>query len=210
MSFIVYNYVYLLSIGRSTVAQSSKREQLIQASLELFSLTGYSAVGVNTIAEKAGVTKKTLYHHFKSKEELILAVLRYYDERHRNSFMRSVEERAKNPEDRLLVIFDILEEWFNSKNFSGCLFVRAMGEYPEEGTSIRSVCQESKVLTQRYIQSLAEKAELQDADELSEQFMLLIEGAITMAQVNNSYLSAVRAKKVAKVLIKGSTPMQLQ
>jgi AcrR family transcriptional regulator len=192
------------------VAQSSKREQLIQASLELFSLTGYSAVGVNTIAEKAGVTKKTLYHHFKSKEELILAVLRYYDERHRNSFMRSVEERAKNPEDRLLVIFDILEEWFNGKNFSGCLFVRAMGEYPEEGTSIRSVCQESKILTQRYIQSLAEKAELQDADELSEQFMLLIEGAITMAQVNNSYLSAVRAKKVAKVLIKGSTPMQLQ
>jgi AcrR family transcriptional regulator len=190
------------------VAQSSKREQLIQASLELFSLTGYSAVGVNTISEKAGVTKKTLYHHFKSKEELILAVLRYYDERHRNSFMRSVEERAENPEDRLLVIFDILEEWFDSKNFSGCLFVRAMGEYSEEGTSIRSVCQESKILFQRYIQSLAEKAELQDADELSEQLMLLIEGAITMAQVNNSHLSAVRAKKAAKVLIKGSESLQ--
>jgi AcrR family transcriptional regulator len=192
------------------VAQSSKRELLIQASLELFSLTGYSAVGVNTISEKAGVTKKTLYHHFKSKKELILAVLRYYDERHRNSFMRSVEARAENPEDRLLVIFDILEEWFNSKNFSGCLFVRTMGEYPEEGTSIRSVCQESKISTQRYIQNLAEKAELQDAVELSEQFMLLIEGAITMAQVNNSHLSAVRAKKAAKILIKGSTSAQLQ
>ena len=189
---------------------SSKREQLIQAALELFSKNGFHAVGVDTISERANITKKTLYHHFKSKEELILAALRYYDERHRNSFMRSVEARAENPEDRLLVIFDILEEWFNSKNFSGCLFVRAMGEYPEEGTSIRSVCQESKVLTQRYIQSLAEKAELQDADELSEQFMLLIEGAITMAQVNNSYLSAVRAKKAAKVLIKGSTSMPVQ
>lgn len=192
------------------MAQSSKREQLIQASLELFSLTGSSAVGVNTISDKAGVTKKTLYHHFKSKEELILAVLRYYDERHRNSFMRSVESRAENPEDHLLVIFDILEEWFNSKNFSGCLFVRSMGEYPEEGTSIRSVCQESKILTQRYIKSLAEKAELQDADELSEQLMLLIEGAITMAQVSNSHLSAVRAKKAAKVLIKSSKSVQLQ
>ena len=187
---------------------SSKREQLIQAALELFSITGYSAVGVNAIANKANITKKTLYHHFKSKEELILAVLRYYDERHRNSFMRSVEAKAENSKDRLLAIFDILEEWFNSKDFSGCLFVRAMGEYPEEGTSIRSVCQESKILTQKYIQSLAEKAELQDADELSEQFMLLIEGAITMAQVNNSHLSAVRAKKAAKVLIKGSMPLQ--
>jgi hypothetical protein len=57
---------------------------------------------------------------------------------------------------------------------------------------------------------LAEKAELQDADELSEQFMLLIEGAITMAQVSNSHLSAIRSKKAAKVLIKSSTPMQLQ
>ena len=85
-----------------------------------------------------------------------------------------------------------------------------MGEYPEEGTSIRSVCQESKILIQKYIQGLAEKAELQDADELSEQFMLLIEGAITMAQVSNSHLSAIRSKKAAKVLIKSSTPMQLQ
>jgi hypothetical protein len=68
----------------------------------------------------------------------------------------------------MLVIFDILEEWFNGKIFSGCLFVRAMGEYPEEGTSIRSVCHESKILIQRYIKSLAEKAELQAADELSE------------------------------------------
>jgi len=190
------------------VPLSSKREQLIQAALELFSITGYSAVGVNAIAEKASITKKTLYHHFKSKEELILAVLRYYDERHRNSFMRSVEAKAENPKDRLLAIFDILEEWFNSKKFSGCLFVRTMGEYPEEGTSIRSVCQESKILTQRYIQGLAEKAKLQDADELAEQFMLLIEGAITMAQVNNSHLSAIRAKKAAKVLIKGSLQVQ--
>lgn len=186
------------------VTQSSKREQLLQTALELFSLTGYSAVGVNAISEKAGITKKTLYHHFKSKEELILAVLRYYDERYRNSFMRSVESKAENPKDRLLAIFDIVEEWFNSKNFSGCLFVRAMGEYPEEGTSIRSVCQESKILIQTYIQSLAEKANLKDAKELSEQLMLLIEGAVTMAQVNNSSLSAIRAKKAAKVLINNS------
>ena len=79
--------------------------------------------------------------------------------------MRSVKAKTETPKGRLLVILDIFEEWFNSKKFSGCLFVRAMGEYPEEGTSIRSVCQESKILIQKYIQGLAEKAELQDADE---------------------------------------------
>ena len=56
--------------------------------------------------------------------------------------------------------------------------------------TIRHLCQEAKRLTQNYITRLAEKAELQDADELSEQFMLLIEGAITIAQVNKSRISA--------------------
>jgi AcrR family transcriptional regulator len=187
------------------VAQSSKREQLIQAALELFSSRGYHAVGVDAISERAGITKKTLYYHFKSKEELILAALRFYDERSRNEFMRSVEAKTESPTGRLLAVFDVVEEWFNNKNFSGCLFVGAMGEYPDEGNPIRRVCQESKGLTLGYIQSLAEKAQLQKADQLSQQLVLLIEGAITMAQVNDSSLCAVRAKEAAKILIENVT-----
>ena len=120
------------------------------------------------------------------------------------------KKKKEDSTDRLLVIFDALEEWFREEDFYGCLFVTALGMYPEEDTTIRHFCQEAKRLTQNYITRLAEKAELQDADELSEYFMLLIEGAITMTQVNNSYLSAIRAKKVAKVLIKGSKSIQAQ
>ena len=108
------------------------------------------------------------------------------------------------------MIFDELEEWFREEDFYGCLFVTALGMYPEEDTTIRNFCQEAKRLTQNYITRMAEKTELQDADELSEYFMLLIEGAITMTQVNNSHLSEIRAKKVAKVLIKGSKSIQAQ
>lgn len=187
------------------MAQLSKREQLIQAALELFSRRGYHAVGVDAISERAGITKKTLYHHFKSKEELILAALRYYDERFRNDFMRSVESKTEDPTGRLLAVFDVVEEWFNKDDFAGCLFVGAMGEYPEEDTPIRNICQESKWLTQGYIKSLAEKAQVQEADQLSEQLFLLIEGSITMAQVNNSSLCAIQAKEAAKVLIENST-----
>ncbi len=185
------------------MARTSKREQLIQAALELFSKNGFHAVGVDTISEKACVTKRTLYHHFKSKEELILAALRYYDERFRNDFMRAVEGKTENPVDRLLAVFDVVEEWFDDE-FTGCLFVGAMGEYPDEDSPIRRVCQESKALNQAYIKSLAEKAELADAGRLAEQIVLLIEGAITMAQVNKSSLSALQAKKAAEILIKSS------
>ena len=105
--------------------------------------------------QKKRESKKTLYYHFKSKEELILAALRYRDERFRNDFMRVVEEKNRRPHRPL---------W---------------ADYSEEDTTIRRFRQEAKRLTQNYITRLAEKAELQDADELSEQFMLLIEGPIT-------------------------------
>ena len=108
------------------------------------------------------------------------------------------KKKKEDSTDRLLVIFDALEEWFREEDFYGCLFVTALGMYPEEDTTIRHFCQEAKRLTQNYITRLAEKAELQDADELSEDFMLLIKGAITMTQVNNSHLSPIRAKKVLR------------
>ncbi len=183
---------------------SSKREKLLQTAIKLFMKNGFHAVTVDAISEKAGITKKTLYHHFKSKEELILSALRYRDERFRNDFMREVEGRTEDPKDRLLVVFDVLEEWFREEDFYGCLFVTALGEYPEEDTTIRSFCQEAKRLTQNYIIRLVEKAALDNAELLSGQIVLLIEGAITMAQVNNSPLCASQAKQAAKILIENS------
>ena len=65
-------------------------------------------------------------------EELILAALRYRDDRFRNDFMRVVAEKKEDSTDRLLVIFDALEEWFREEDFYGCLFVTALGMYPKK------------------------------------------------------------------------------
>ncbi|MFQ5443040.1 MAG: TetR/AcrR family transcriptional regulator [Nitrospinales bacterium] len=186
------------------MAQSSKREQLVKTAMELFTREGFHAVGVDAIAARAGVTKKTLYHHFKSKDELILTVLRNHDERFRNDFMRSVEARAASPAGRLLAVFDVAGEWFEQDDFYGCLFVGAMYEYPDVGTAVRSMCREAKNLVLDYIKELAGQAQLEQPDQLSEQLLLLLEGAITMAQINKSPLSAVHAKRAAAVLIENS------
>ena len=183
---------------------SSKREQLIRAALELFLKEGFHAVGVDAIAKRANVTKKTLYHHFKSKDELILAVLRYRDERFRNEFMRSVEARAENPAERLLAVFDVTEEWFKQDDFYGCLFVGAMHEYPDQDTPVRHMVREAKGLIHDYIKDLAEKAQLKRPGPLAGQLALLLEGAIILAQVNNSPSWAIQAKKAASILIQNS------
>ena len=187
------------------MAKSSRREHLIETALELFSRHGFHAVGIETILKKSGVAKRTLYNHFKSKDELILAVLRHYDERFRNFFMRAVEAAADNPRDRLLAVFDVAEKWLDQKNFYGCIFVGATNEYPENGTPIRHVSREFKGLMLGYINGLAKEAKMEQPDQLAMQLLLLLEGAITMAQINNSSLSAGQAKSAAKVLIENTT-----
>ncbi len=186
------------------MATSSKREQLVHAALELFLKRGFQAVGVDAIADAAGVTKKTLYHHFKSKDELILAALRLRDETFRNSFMRAVEAKTEDPEGRLLAVFDAAEEWFRQEDFFGCLFVGGIHEFPDAGTPIHNMCREAKSLVQAYITKLALAAELDQPVLLSEQLALLLEGAIVMAQTNGSPASAAQAKKAAEVLIQNS------
>jgi AcrR family transcriptional regulator len=187
------------------MTRSSKREHLIETALELFSEHGFHAVGIDRILKESGVAKRTLYNHFKSKDELILAVLRHYDGRFRNFFMQSVERKADEPKSRLLAVFDVAEEWFNQKNFYGCLFVGATSEYPENGTAIRHVCKEFKRLMLGYIEELAIEAEVKQPGELAEQLLLLLEGAITLAQINSASLSAKQAKNAANVLIENAT-----
>ena len=80
----------------------SKRQQLINTAIELFSKNGFHGTGIDTIVEHSGVTKRTLYSHFRSKEELVLAALRDYDGQFRNAFMRQVEAKGRTSKSRLL------------------------------------------------------------------------------------------------------------
>ena len=112
------------------------------------------ATGVDSIVEQSGVTKKTLYAHFRSKEELVLAVLRHYDGLARNEFMRRVESGGKTPRARLLAVFDFAERWFQQNNFYGCLFINTIGEYSDKDTPIRQICKEYKKLVKGYIRAL--------------------------------------------------------
>ena len=158
---------------KAKLSKLSKRDQLIQTALELFAKNGIHATGVDSIVEQSGVTKKTLYAHFRSKEELILAVLRQYDKLARKDFMRRVESGGKTPRARLLAVFDFAERWFQQSNFYGCLFINTIGEYSDKGTPIRQICKEYKKLVKGYIRELCEQAGASDPHALAEELSML-------------------------------------
>ena len=101
--------------------------------------------------------------------------------------MRAVDETAKTPRAKLLALFDVAEDWFRQEDFYGCMFVGATSEFPEQGTAIRNTCREFKAMILDYITELATQAKIEKPKQLAEQLLLLLEGAITMAQINNSF-----------------------
>lgn len=189
---------------------SSKREQLVETALNLFSKEGFHATGIDRILAESGVAKMTLYNHFKSKDELILAALRLRDERFRNAFMQNVEKKTSDPTDRLLAIFEVMGEWCSSNGFCGCTFINASAEFSGKDDPIHQAAAEHKRLLLNYIRKLTAAADVENSDELAEQLCLLMDGAIVTVQVTGDCKLAMCARSAAEVLIKAAKPEKPQ
>jgi len=181
--------------------QASRRDHIIDVAIALFCQHGFHATGVDTIMRVAKVSKKTLYNHFRSKDELILAALKQQDGRFRNDFMKDIASRAKEPRDQLLAIFDAAEQWFNDKNFFGCMFVNVVGEYSDPASPMRAVSRNFKRMINLYILELCEKAGAKDPEKLAKEIALIFEGSIVTAQISGNAEGAKTAKQVAKHLL---------
>ena len=116
--------------------RSQKRAHLIDVAAALFNRLGYHAAGVDRVIAEAGIAKTTLYRHFKSKEELIVAVLRRIDEQFREDMRQAVDKAARDPKQKILATFDFLEGWFKEETFYGCPFMSAAGEYSERPSAV--------------------------------------------------------------------------
>lgn len=184
--------------------EMTPKDKLLQAATHLFTEHGFHAVGINRILAEAGVAKKTLYRYFASKEELIVAVLKAYDEQARTLFRTQVDARASDPEGKILAFFDVAHEWFQDHRFFGCLFVGAVGEYSNGQSDIRSVCQGYKNSVRAFLQDLCFQAGLADPLDLGDRLFMLFEGATVMAQVSGDARSALIAKSTAQALMKAN------
>jgi AcrR family transcriptional regulator len=180
---------------------SARREHLIDTALSLFQTEGYHATGIDRILAQAGVAKMTLYKHFRSKDDLILAALRRRDESFRNWFVREVERRATAPRDRLLALFDTIGQWLQGNGVSGCMFINAAAEYGNCDHPIHVVAAEHKRMLTGYIRSLAVDAGAAEADRLARQLYILVEGAIVATQVCSRTDAASDARDAAEALV---------
>jgi len=188
--------------------RAEKREHLINTAESLFNRLGYHAAGIDHVIEKAGIAKTTLYRHFRSKEELIVVVLRRIDEKFRADMRQAVDRLAQEPTQKILATFDFLEDWFQNSSFYGCPFMGAAGEYGERSSPVFQEAVMHKRLMMAYFEELARAAQLEDPESVAVEINLLQEGAIAVSHITGESSPARKAKAVAARLIEraGKSP----
>lgn len=168
----------------------------------LFYRDGLRVVGIDMILAEAGVAKMTLYNHFASKEELIIAILEKRDAEFRASLMARVESAGADSAARLLAVFDWLADWFAGDDFKGCVFIRAVSEYPEPAHPIHQTAWRHKIAVKAFLADLCAGAGARDPAALAETLSLLIDGAIVTAHATQSTAPARSARAAATALLR--------
>ena len=177
----------------SQTEKPTMKERILETADRLFYLQGIRAVGVDTIAAEIGISKRTLYNHFPSKDELISA---YLERR-----FTKAPASDKPPVEQILGTFDRLERGFASKGFRGCPFVNAVAEMGAEDQSVRKIAIAFKESRRLWFRDLLKRLAVTDAEGLATQLTLLVDGSIAQDLVRNDPSMARAATQAARVLL---------
>lgn len=189
-----------------SLTRPGARARVLAAAYELFHERGTRDVGIDAIVRRSGVAKMSLYHHFRSKQELIEAFLAEHERVWTVERLKSqVSARARSPARRLLVVFDVLGEWYRSEGFAGCPFVRVMLEYPCGHPSRRAACAHLEGI-RVFLRELALAAGVRQPERFASTYQMLIAGAGVSAYEGN-LAAASEAKAMVALLLKASLPV---
>jgi AcrR family transcriptional regulator len=173
--------------------KTAMKERILETADRLFYLEGIRAIGVDTIAARIGISKRTLYNHFPSKDALITAYLE-------RRFV-SARPSSKSPVEQILATFDALERRFAAKDFRGCPFVNAVAELGTKDRAVKKIAIAFKESRRQWFRARLEEAGVAEADALATQLQLLVDGSIALDLVRDDPGMARAAKEAARALL---------
>jgi len=185
-----------------------RREHLIEVAHALFNRNGFHQTGIDLIMRESGVSKTTLYKYFPTKEDLVLEVLKLRSAR----ILGGMEERLRTllaaqpdatADERIGAILDVIEAWIEGTAFFGCNFVRAAAEYSDPGHPIGEQAKEHKQALLALISDQLEGQPEDACDYLASEILLIIEGAISVAQVGYDTAPVAVARRLIALVLKG-------
>jgi AcrR family transcriptional regulator len=174
--------------GRAPAGRGA-RARILDAAYDLFSQQGVRAVSIDEVVARSGVARMTLYRHFASKEDLVMAFLERRDEQWTRLWLQAeVEARASTPSDRLLAIFDVFDTWFRRRDFEGCAFINVMLEHAQPGDPVRRATVSYLAGIRNFIEGLARQAGIARADNIAAAAEGDVDAARRAQEVARAYL----------------------
>lgn len=168
-------------------------ERILAAADRLFYAQGIRAVGVDTIAAAAGVSKRTLYNHYPSKDALVAAYL--------TARFRQIAPSDAPAREQILGQFDRLERLFREGGFRGCPYVNAVTELGERRNAASAIAVQFKEQRRLWFRALLERLGVADPDALATQLQILNEGAVATMLVRGDASAARAARAAAEALL---------
>jgi AcrR family transcriptional regulator len=176
----------------------SPAERILAAADRLFYAKGIRAVGVDTVAAEAGVSKRTLYHHFPSKDALITAYL--------TARFQLLPPSDRPAREQLLGAYERVERMVADGSFRGCPYVNAVTELGDRKHPAAGIAVQFKEQRRRWYRALLERLGARDADAVATQLQILFEGALSLALVRGDPSIARSARAAAATLIDAALP----
>jgi AcrR family transcriptional regulator len=176
------------------------KDKVFQTAARLFYQHGYRAVGVDTIAAESGIGKMTLYRHYPSKDDLIVAYLKDSNDAFWNYFEQSIID-ALTPREKLLAYFQGLQDYVTTPDCYGCPFLNIATEYPETDYPGHQVALEHKQSVRDRFHQLAKEAGAAKPEILADQLFLLMDGAYMASRMFGTMNPALHVAEAARVLV---------
>ena len=187
----------------------STRERIVSAASRLFYNEGIGRVSVDAVAAEAGLTKRSLYYHFKSKDDLVTAYLDYRDLPNLQAFQRWFDEAEGSTAERIASIFEQLAVSAKHPKWKGCGFLRTSSELinmPGHPALKRGIAHKQRI--EAWFAECLMAGGIADPDDMARQIRILLDGAFAVVTLDRDPSYMTLAGQAARTLIEAASRQQ--
>lgn len=182
------------------------RERIVAAANRLFYREGIRAVSVDAVAEEAGLTKRSLYYHFKSKDELIEAYLAYRDQPNLDAYKRWFTEKDGTIAEKIAAVFENLQKMASHPKWRGCGFLRTSAELanlPGHPAIVRGAAHKKKI--EQWLTDCLAADGIDAPEAIASQIILLLDGSFAVVMLHRDPRYMLSAAQAARVLVEAAS-----
>ena len=182
------------------MAGVSVKDRLLETAARLFYRQGYNLTGINQILAESDAAIGSLYKHYPSKVDLLIAYLEKANEIYFTS-LNAFTGKCKTPKDKLLAFFDFHKEFQQEGDFLGCNFMKINAEIARQEPKVEAIVQTHKKNVQTMLRQWVQSLDPATTDDLTDTIYLLFEGAMIDTTIQRNLHLLNRAREIVKNLI---------